>query len=220
MPPIISFIGWHNSGKTTLASQVVSHLKERGYSVAVIKSSKETGLSFDQPGTDTSTYTKAGADSVTLLAPDQMVMQTENPNIKLITLAHRFFSDKDIVIAEGFKNSGQIAKIEVSRGDTPLLRDQVHGVIAIATDRNIIGDYIFRLDESSEITDFIEKRFLAQTEKTPDRTILLINNRKITLKSYIQESLAGTVAGFVRTLKLDKNINEIELRIRLDDNDE
>src|SRR5665647_1729786 len=69
MPPVISFIGWHNSGKTTLTSQVVAQLKDRGYTVAVIKSTKETGIEIDQPQTDTAAYRKVGADSVALLAP-------------------------------------------------------------------------------------------------------------------------------------------------------
>ncbi len=49
MPPVISFIGWHNSGKTTLARQVVALLKAKGYVVAVIKSTKERGIAFDGP---------------------------------------------------------------------------------------------------------------------------------------------------------------------------
>ena len=49
MPPVVCFTGWHNSGKTTLATQVVARLKARGYTVAVIKSTKETGLEPESP---------------------------------------------------------------------------------------------------------------------------------------------------------------------------
>ncbi|RUM37219.1 MAG: molybdopterin-guanine dinucleotide biosynthesis protein B, partial [Desulfobulbus sp.] len=160
MPPIITFIGWHDCGKTTLASSVVNHLKRKGYTVAVIKSTKDTGLVLDQEGTDTFSYRQAGADAVTLIAPDQMVMMTHNPDKQLTTLAHRYFADVDLVVGEGFKDERKIAKIEVTRGETELLRDRVTGVIAIATDRDISGDYIFRLDESQELAEFIEKRFL------------------------------------------------------------
>jgi molybdopterin-guanine dinucleotide biosynthesis protein B len=44
---------------------------------------------------------------------------------------------------------------------------------------------------------------------------LLVNGEKIPLKDFIQEALAGTVQGFVKTLKLNKDIKEIELRIKL-----
>lgn len=214
MPPIITFIGWHDCGKTTLASQVVRHLKERGYTIAVIKSTKETGLILDQEGTDTYNYAQAGADSVTLIAPDQMVMTTRNPRKRLTTLAHRFFADVDLVIGEGFKEERMVAKIEVSRGETELLRDRVTGVIAIATDRNISGDYIFRLDESREVADFIEKRFLSGDKRFREHAVLLVNGKQIVMKDFVQEALAGTVEGFVKTLKVNgEDIQEIELRI-------
>ena len=216
MPPIITFIGWHDCGKTTLASQVVRHLKERGYSVAVIKSTKETGLVLDQEGTDTYSYRQAGADAVTLIAPDQMVMTTTNPTRVLTTLAHRYFSDVDLIVGEGFKDERQVAKIEVSRGDTELLRDQVTGVIAIATDRNISGNFIFGLDESSDIADFIEKRLLSKNGQKKDQTVLLVNGKKVVMKDFVQKALAETVKGFVKTLRVNgSDIQEIELRIRI-----
>ncbi len=213
MPPIITFIGWHDCGKTTLASRVVRHLKERGYTIAVIKSTKETGLILDQEGTDTYSYRQAGADAVTLIAPDQMVMTTRNTGKQLTTLAFRHFPDVDLVIGEGFKDERQVAKIEVSRGETELLRDRVTGVIAIATDRKISGDYVFRLNESREIADFIEKRFILKQGRR-DRAILLVNGRQVAMKDFVQEALAGTVEGFVNSLKLQGDIKEIELKIQ------
>ena len=162
MPPVISFIGWHNSGKTTLARQVVAHLKGKGYTVAVIKSTKESGLVLDQPHTDTALYKAAGADSVALLAPDQLIVQSKPPGLDLLALAQSLFPDADIVIAEGFKYAVDIPKIEVKRdSEAPLLRDRVEGVIAVATDLQLTGGLRFRLDQSREIADLIVARFLA-----------------------------------------------------------
>jgi len=162
MPPVISFIGWHNSGKTTLARQVVAHLKDKGYIVAVIKSTKETGIVFDQPHTDSALYRAAGADSVALLAPDQLIVQSKPLGLDLLALGQRLFPEADIVIAEGFKHAADIPKIEVRReGDTPLLREQVPGVIAVATNLQLAGGLRFRLDQSQEIADWIAERFLA-----------------------------------------------------------
>ena len=215
MPPIVSFIGWHDSGKTTLASQVVGQLKEKGYRVAVIKSSEHTGVIFDTPGTDTDKHRQAGADSVVFVAPDQLVLMPHNAGLPLLTLAHRYFSDVDIVIGEGFKQASHVAKIEVIRESKDILRGKVRGVIATATDKDISGDYIFRLDESKEIADFIEKRFLNEEKKQTDQTELLINGVRVPLKDWVQEALAGTVSGFVNSLKRNDEVQEIELRIRL-----
>ena len=215
MTAIITFIGWHDSGKTTLATQVVSRLKAFGYKVAVIKSSDEAGIVFDTPGTDTDKHRQAGADSILFVAPDQMVLQTKSNNLSLTKLAHRYFSDVDIVIGEGFKEAGGVSKIEVIRDPNQLLRNEVHGVLAVATDLEVPGNTVFRLDESEKIADFIRKRFLENGEKTQDRVSLLINGVKVPLKGFVQDALAGTVAGFVKSLKFSDDASEIELRIKL-----
>ena len=220
MPPIVTFIGWHDSGKTTLASQVVHHLKQLGYQVAVIKSTKETGIVFDTPGTDTYTHRKAGADSVMLVAPDQMIIMTDNRSESLTSLAHRYFPEVDIVIGEGFKKARRVAKIEVSRNtDTEDLRSKVTGVIAVASDKAISGDHIFRLNEAAEIASFIEKRFLQNAAKGADHTTLLINGNRIPMKPFVQDTLAGTISGFVDSLKLvNKDAKTIDIRITLPEN--
>ena len=219
MVPIVTFIGWHDSGKTTLASEVVRHLKQLGYQVAVIKSTKETGIAFDTPGTDTNTHRMAGADAVMLVAPDQMVMMTDNSGQSLTTLAYRYFPEVDIVIGEGFKKARQVAKIEVFRNSKQLLRDQVSGVIAVASDEKISGDYIFRLNEASEIASFIEKRFLQDAGKDGDHTTLLVNGNRVAMKDFVQDAIAGTVNGLVGSLKLgSKDMKTIEIRITLPQN--
>jgi molybdopterin-guanine dinucleotide biosynthesis protein B len=216
MTALVSFIGWHDSGKTTLAANVVSHLKRMGYRVAVIKSSSQEDIVFDTKDTDTYKHRQAGADSVMLVAPDQMVLQTGQKESSLVTLAHRYFPDVDIVIAEGFKHARHIPKIEVIRDPEQILRQQVTGVIAVATDLDISADYVFRLDEPLEIATFIEKRFLQKAGRGIEKTALLVNGRKVPLKGFIQESLAGVVTGYVRTLRLQDDIREIELRIRIE----
>jgi len=215
MTAIVSFIGWHDSGKTTLASQVVTHLKQKGYRVGVIKSSSERNICCDQPGTDTFKHRQAGADAVMLVTPDQMILQSGNSDLPLTALAHRYFADVDIVIAEGFKKARQVSKIEVVRDPGQSLRKEVSGVIAVATDLDISADYVFRLDEAEEIALFIEKRFLQDNSKSAEKTVLLVNGRKVVLKDFIQESLAGVVGGYVGTLKLGDSVHDIELRIKL-----
>jgi molybdopterin-guanine dinucleotide biosynthesis protein B len=215
MSAIITFIGYHDSGKTTLVSQVVSHLKSFGHRVAVIKSSNESGVSFDNEGTDTFKHRQAGADAVLFVGPDQMVLQTGPSDHSIVTLAHRYFADVDIVIGEGFKFARKVAKIEVRRNKDQDLRQEVHGVIAVATDLDISGDAIFRLNEAREIALFIEKRFIRSRDQRPERASLLVDGRKIPLKDFVQDCLSGTVVGFVDALKLTDDINEIELRIRI-----
>jgi len=216
MTPIVTFIGWHDSGKTTLASQVVSHLKALGYRVAVIKSSKEAGVPFDSPGTDTARHSMAGADSVMFVGPDKLVLQTANDNLPLATLAYRYCADVDIVIGEGFKDAPKVAKIEVLRDRGRMLRHKVSGVVAVATDlEGVEGENVFGLDQSLDLARFIEQRFLLGHRDGQDRAVLFVNGTRIPLKNFVQEALASTVHGFVGSLKSTGQIEEIELRIRL-----
>lgn len=161
MVALITFIGWHDSGKTTLATRVVGELVVLGYRVAVIKSTSDAGIAFDTPGTDTYKHKEAGAESVMLVAPDQMVLQTKNRGLSLYALAHRYFPDVDLVVGEGFKSEEGIAKIEVRRNIEMSLSSQVDGVVAVATDlQGVRGENVFRLDAPQEIALFIEKHYL------------------------------------------------------------
>jgi len=216
MAAIVSFIGWHDCGKTSLAVDVVSHLKAMGYNVAVMKSSSETNIECDNPGTDTYKHKKAGADSVLLVAPDQIVLQSADTENSLQTMVHRFFPDADIVIAEGFKKTRKISKIEIAKDVDHKLRKEVSGVIAVATNvEGVAGDYIFHLDESLELAQFIEKRFILKEGKGKEIVSLLVNGQKVVLKDFIQRSLAGTVHGYVNSLKVSEDIEDIELTIKI-----
>ncbi len=155
MPPIISFIGWHNSGKTTLARKVVRLLKERGYRIAVVKSTKETGIPFNPVGTDTHNYLLAGADSVTLIAPDQIATFAPPTNTDLRTIAAHQFAHMDLVVAEGFKRHPDIQKIEVAvNNDSPLFLE-VPGVVAVAADIPVQHSKVFSRDQIALIADYI-----------------------------------------------------------------
>ena len=215
MTAIVSFIGEHDSATNRLATSVVAYLKRKGLRVAVIRSSEESGGNFDAPLPEINGHRQAGADEVMLVTPDQMVLLAAAKDLSLTTLAHRYFADADIVIGEGFNQARQITKIEVVTETDQQLRREVSGVIAVATDHEISADYVFRLNEAAEIAEFIQKRFVDNEKRRPDKTALLVNGRKIVLKRFIQDSLAGVVAGYVESLKISEEVEEIELRIKL-----
>ena len=215
MIPIVSFIGWQNSGKTSVAQQVVTHLKERGYRVWVIKSTHHTSINFDREDSDTRTYCKACADTVSLLAPDQMITIDHRPDMKLAHIVDRFVHDADIVIGEGFKNERHIAKIEVTSGDSDFLKDQVNGVVALVTDREVEFEKVFLPDQSIDIADFIENRYLLTSERHETEAVLFVNGHKVPMKGFVQDALAGTIKGFVSSLKKTEDAEDIEVRIKI-----
>ncbi len=215
MVPVISFIGWHNSGKTTLASQVVAHLKAKGYKVAVIKSTKERGLAVEAPQTDTAVYRRVGADRVALSAPDQLLIRSNPPALDLRSLAHRFFFEMDLVIAEGFKHAAQVDKIEVRRDpDSPLLRDQVAGVVAVVTDLPLTGGMVFRLDQSRELADYVETRLLAGCNAPAARIALTVDGRSVALPESLRRQLTETLLTLLNPVQPAGQEGTMELRIQ------
>ncbi|MBC8209108.1 MAG: molybdopterin-guanine dinucleotide biosynthesis protein B [Desulfobulbaceae bacterium] len=155
-PPIIGFIGWHDSGKTTLVSSVVRCLRDRGLRVGVIKSSKDQGIAFGAPDTDTAKHRRAGADPVVFIAPDQVVMLSDNHRLTFMETCSRYLDQVDVIIAEGFKDEPAIPKIEVFRGpDLAPLREKVPGVIAVASDTQIPVLPCLPLNNPQAVTEFI-----------------------------------------------------------------
>jgi molybdopterin-guanine dinucleotide biosynthesis protein MobB len=111
-PPIISVIGWHNTGKTTFLVGLLRELKRRGLRVATIKHSGGH-LQLDREGTDTWRFAQAGSDVVAITAPHGLAwIEQRADEPELTELIRRLPPDIDLVITEGYKRAATL-KIEV-----------------------------------------------------------------------------------------------------------
>ncbi|AGB41194.1 molybdopterin-guanine dinucleotide biosynthesis protein MobB [Halobacteroides halobius DSM 5150] len=119
MIPIVSIVGWSNSGKTTFITELIPALKEKGYKVATIKHDAHK-FQIDKPGKDSWQHREAGAKIVILSSSDKVAMikeVREEPSVE--TLVEEYIdsdidSDFDLVLAEGYK-TGSTSKVEVFR---------------------------------------------------------------------------------------------------------
>lgn len=121
MIPVISFIGYSNSGKTTVLTQVVRELKSRGYRIAVIKHDAH-GFDIDVPGKDTTKHAEAGADIVCISSMNKLAYiearEAEMPLDEVID----HIENVDVIFTEGYKRESK-PKVEVFRaaaGQPPL----------------------------------------------------------------------------------------------------
>ena len=119
--PAISFIGFQNSGKTTLVERVISNLSKRGLRIGSIKLHGPKGFEIDQPGKDSWRHAQAGSRHVGLISPDQYAeyasTTSEVPVQDLLT----HYTDVDLVIVEGLKTTG-IPSIVVARSGVDRIR--------------------------------------------------------------------------------------------------
>jgi molybdopterin-guanine dinucleotide biosynthesis protein B len=121
MIPVISFVGYSNSGKTTVLTQVVRELKLRGYRIAVIKHDVH-GFAIDVSGKDTAKYAEAGADIVYISSANKLAyIEARQAELPLEDLVQRI-RGVDVIFTEGYKSESN-PKVEVFRavaGHSPL----------------------------------------------------------------------------------------------------
>lgn len=160
MTPDITFIGWHNAGKTTVLCAVVKELCGRGRKIAVIKHTKHIGLDAGASGTDSALLLEAGAENVVVVTPEGRISLWRNGEALAGiegTVSHGRF---DMVLGEGFKHDPEIPKIEVARkgvSNEGLLKDMVPGVTAMVTDMDVTGIEVFGFHETAALCDLVER---------------------------------------------------------------
>ena len=156
-PVILSIIGKHDSGKTTLILKLLPQLKRRGYKVAVAKHCP-CGFNLDREGKDSYRFSQAGGEGTFLSSQEQIALV--RPREGLLNLKERlknYFSDFDFVLLEGYNNEPGIKKIQIIRqgiGDEDLALDEI---IAYISDMPLNKDKpVYKPDDISGIISFIE----------------------------------------------------------------
>lgn len=163
MIPVISVVGYSNSGKTTMLLKIISELKSRGYRVATVKH-HHGDFDIDVPGKDTWRHREAGADTVVLASPGKVALIEQTPVEMSLDEIIGKISGVDIIITEGFKK-GNRPKIEVFRSSvhTELItpREQL---LAVASDVEFPGIVTFGLDDAAGIVDLLVRRLELQSK--------------------------------------------------------
>ena len=73
IPPILSFVGHSNSGKTTLIERIIPELIRAGYRIATVKHAGH-GFELDTEGKDSWRHKQAGASTVIVISKGSMAM--------------------------------------------------------------------------------------------------------------------------------------------------
>ncbi len=164
--PILGFAAFSGTGKTTLLTQLIPALTNKGLRVGLIKHSHHN-FQIDQPGKDSFQLRQAGASPVMIVSRDRRAIITEimpekEPRLDA-ELLHFDQSELDLILVEGFK-AEKFPKIELHRSllAKPLLYPDDPDIIAIASDCPLqTPDYLINLDinQPQMIADFILKHF-------------------------------------------------------------
>lgn len=213
--PTISIVGKSNSGKTTLIEKLLPEIRKRNYKIGTIKHDVH-GFEIDHEGKDTYKFYKAGSDSVVISSENKIALiKNVNKETQLDELTSNFLPDMDLIITEGYKRQHK-PKIEVCRQSiSEELLCKPEELIAVVSDINFdIGVPHFGLDDINLLADLIENKFLKP--KKSRRVELIVDNKFIPIKDFVQDTIAATIRGLVSTLRgVEEGVKEINIKIRI-----
>lgn len=148
-PAVLAVSGAHNSGKTTLLEKLIPLLRARGIKVGVIKHD-DRKLIPDVPGADSFRLREAGAEGVAVYSGNRYLLTEEFRLNEQDLLALFERHGYDLVLMEGFRDSGW-PKIEVVRSAVSPESVSVQPLV-------IVGDVPgadFALDNAAPLADWI-----------------------------------------------------------------
>ena len=151
----IAVIGWKNSGKTTLVSRLVAHLRKKKFKVGVVKHAHHS-FDIDHPNTDSYKIREAGSYKTTVVSEKRLAHIEEkiSPEIDIEELI-KLNRGCDILIFEGFKKIKKLSKIEVNlkKNNKELLYKSFDNVkLLVSDDMSEHPIKVLRHDQVNEIT--------------------------------------------------------------------
>ena len=162
--PVIGFIAYSGTGKTTLLEKLIPELKLRGVRVAMIKHAHHH-FDIDKEGKDSYRLRKAGADQMLIASDNRWALMTETPHssFSLDTLIKKIDTQlTDLILVEGFKHEAY-DKIELHRDSYSheWIYPHSNHIVAVASDKptsiETLPNHIcsLNINDTPQIADFI-----------------------------------------------------------------
>jgi molybdopterin-guanine dinucleotide biosynthesis protein B len=211
--PTICVVGSKNSGKTTVAKEMITDLVSRGLKVAAAKHSHHD-FDISAEGRDTTLFQEAGAGDVFFVSPGATtVLRRFDSEEKLQAAAARYAPQADILIAEGWRKSALPKVLVFLEAEKATEREIPSNVIAVVCPVELdIEAPHFKPGQIRELNDHVLSRVL-ETAHRPALT-MLVNGQYVPAKGFVQEFVAGGVLGMLSTLKGAGDIDCVEISIR------
>jgi molybdopterin-guanine dinucleotide biosynthesis protein MobB len=175
VPPILGFVAYSGTGKTTLLTKVIPLLREAGIRIALIKHAHHR-FDIDTPGKDSYRLRQAGAEQVMIASRGRWVWMAETPDqdeARLSDMLTRLGEvDVDLILIEGFKHE-HYPKIELHRVelDNPRLYPNDPDIIAVACDGPLLPATqlpLLDLNDPEAIAAFIVQRLRGDLGNKPE----------------------------------------------------
>jgi molybdopterin-guanine dinucleotide biosynthesis protein MobB len=151
---VISVVGYHKSGKTTLVERLVAELKKHG-TVGTVKHTREEILPY---GGDTDRHISSGADITIGVTPTRGIKIIPGAGVER-ALHELAMEGVDFAIVEGFKESSLpkigIGDVEaanvIARVDINATAEELASIVMAQPDRVTLWDLLAKVRRNPEI---------------------------------------------------------------------
>jgi molybdopterin-guanine dinucleotide biosynthesis protein MobB len=209
MIPIVSVVGFSNSGKTTLVEKLIAELTARGYKVATVKFTSHK-FDPDTEGKDTWRHTQAGSITAALVTSEKTALFVPG-RPTLDELVYEHITLADIVIVEGGKEE-KSQKIWVLGSPDEKVGCAADELIAVAADHAVEpASPVFARNDAAGIADLIQKTFLKDVSRSEVRVWL--DGKFLDLKPFVKAFIGQTIKGMLSSLKGGKKGEKIHVKI-------
>lgn len=160
VPRAVAVVGFKDAGKTRVVEGLVGELTRRGLRVGTLKHAL-SGYHLDTPGKDTMRHREAGSVVSAILTPESAAVFLNHPIS--VTDAVAGLGPVDIVVLEGFKSLGTVARIMVPRdaGELEVLANGLEiAITAPSVERlpSVRDVPIIPLSHVEEFADIVEAK--------------------------------------------------------------
>jgi len=163
--PLLGFIAYSGTGKTTLLEKLIPLLNNNNICVGLIKHAHHN-FDIDIPGKDSYRLRKAGAQQVLVASNTRQALIIEHSDIEkepdLDQCLKSLQTDKlDLILVEGFKHAAY-PKIEINRSSHPqpfIYPDDTNVIAVISNIKLVLPNELtnLNLNDLDEIIQFILK---------------------------------------------------------------
>ncbi len=212
MVPVITIVGKSGTGKTVIMEKLITEFKARGYRVGAVKHAHQT-VELDVPGKDTWRFSQAGSDATVVSSPSKItIFKNLDHEPTLEETVMLLGEDYDIILAEGFKTT-RAPKIEVCpKGKIEDMVCSESDLCAVISDgKPPVKIPLFGRQEIGKVADFIEHEIVATA---PSDMSVTVNGRKVPLKQFVKDIMAGSILAMLGTLKTVGIIKTVSIHIR------
>jgi molybdopterin-guanine dinucleotide biosynthesis protein B len=225
---IIAIMGTKDTGKTTLVTNLVEKLSQKGYKVGSVKFSH---VHFDLADRDTGKHRQAGARVVVGTGKETFILFDQPLDLEQVISTIEFNDELDFLVMEGFKSS-KFAKLSVSdlkdeytieQVDVQTLDDlKMDEIVKLVENRSygILQDLNCGKCGFDSCYEFATAKVQGKADDIDCKSqfkqaLMQVNGKRIPLNPFVQHIISKTVTGMVDSLDKDsEDIERIELIIR------